>query len=213
MKIESTALATMPSRHRATLINSLAGIRQAVLVGTRSKEGRSNLAIFNSLIHIGANPPMYGLLFRPDTVRRDTLSNILATGDYTLNYVKSADYRKAHQTSAKYDEFTSEFEACGFEEERSHESDAPFVKDAVVKIRMKFEQKTDIPLNGTMLLIGSVREIIIDESLVGEDGFVSLFKADPLLCSGLDAYYRAEFIGREKYAEPGKENYSDRKQD
>jgi flavin reductase (DIM6/NTAB) family NADH-FMN oxidoreductase RutF len=213
MKIEHASFASMPSRHRATLINSLAGIKQAVLVGTSSPEGRSNLAIFNSLIHIGANPPMYGLLFRPDTVRRDTLSNILSKGEYTLNYVRSADYKKAHQTSAKYDENTSEFTACGFEEERSHESDAPFVKDAVVKIRMKFEQKTDIPLNGTILIIGSVREIIIDESLVGEDGFVSLFKADPLLCSGLDAYYRAEFIGREKYAEPGKENQTGRKQD
>lgn len=204
MKIEHASFGTMPSRHRATLINSLAGIKLAVLVGTRSPEGRSNLAIFNSLIHIGANPPMYGLLFRPDTVRRDTLSNILSTGVYTLNYVRSADYKKAHQTSAKYDESTSEFAACGFEEESSHESDAPFVKDAVVKISMKFESKTDIPLNGTILIIGSIQEIIIDDPLVGDNGFVSLFKADPLLCSGLDAYYRAEFIGREPYALPGK---------
>ncbi len=203
MKIEHASFASMPSRQRATLINSLAGIKQAVLVGTSSPEGRTNLAIFNSLIHIGANPPMYGLLFRPDTVRRDTLSNILGSGNYTLNYVRSADYKKAHQTSAKYDENTSEFQACGFEEERSHNNEAPFVKDAIVKIRMKFESRTDIPLNGTILIIGSIQEIIIDDSLVGDDGFVSLFKADPLLCSGLDAYYRAEFIGREKYAEPG----------
>ena len=74
-------------RYRATLINSLTGVRPAVLVGTRSGSGNNNLAIFNSLVHIGADPPLNGLLFRPATVERHTLNNILETGNYTLNFV------------------------------------------------------------------------------------------------------------------------------
>jgi flavin reductase (DIM6/NTAB) family NADH-FMN oxidoreductase RutF len=68
---------------RRSFVNSLAGFRQAVLVGSRSGDGTTNLAIFNSLIHLGANPALFGLITRPDVVQRDTLQNILETKEYT----------------------------------------------------------------------------------------------------------------------------------
>ena len=82
MILDSEILQAQDSRYRATLINSLAGVKQAFLIGSKSSSGHSNLAIFNSLIHIGANPPLWGFLCRPDTVKRDTLQNILETGEY-----------------------------------------------------------------------------------------------------------------------------------
>ena len=72
---------------RTKLINSLAGIRQVTLIGTKSKEGQENVAIFNSLIHLGANPPLFGFISRPHSVERDTLEKIKETGSYTLNYL------------------------------------------------------------------------------------------------------------------------------
>ena len=64
MEINKEDLENYPNRYRATLINSLSGIKTAVLVGTQSKEGVTNLAIFNSLIHIGAKPIwQYSVLF------------------------------------------------------------------------------------------------------------------------------------------------------
>jgi len=65
MRLDQNDIRNLDRRYRATLINSLAGVRPAVLVGTRSNDGRSNLAIFNSIVHIGADPALYGLLFRP----------------------------------------------------------------------------------------------------------------------------------------------------
>jgi flavin reductase (DIM6/NTAB) family NADH-FMN oxidoreductase RutF len=65
-------------------MNSLAGFRQAVLIGTRSVDEKTNLAIFNSLIHLGPNPALFGLMSRPDSVQRDILQNILETKEYTL---------------------------------------------------------------------------------------------------------------------------------
>ena len=47
-------------RFRTKLINSLAGIRQVALVGTKSSARVENLAIFNSVIHLGAHPPLMG---------------------------------------------------------------------------------------------------------------------------------------------------------
>ncbi|NDB80030.1 flavin oxidoreductase, partial [archaeon] len=73
LKIDRESIDSMDKRYRTQLINSLWGVRPAVLVSTIDKKGNSNLAIFNSLMHIGAHPPLVGLIFRPDSVDRHTL--------------------------------------------------------------------------------------------------------------------------------------------
>lgn len=188
--------------YRRAFINSLAGFRQAVLVGTKSVDGNTNLAIFNSLIHLGANPALFGLISRPGTVQRDTLQNILETKEYTLNYIRSAQYEKAHQTSARYDKGVSEFDKVGFTELYHPSCYAPFVKDAVVKIAMKFEESIPITLNGTILIAGSITQVDLDASIVGTDGFVALSATDVLISQGLDAYFVSKEIGRLPYAKP-----------
>ncbi|MBY0244686.1 MAG: flavin reductase [Sphingobacteriaceae bacterium] len=190
----------LEQRYRTTFINSLAGFRQAVLVGTKSGEGNSNLAIFNSLIHLGAHPPLFGLINRPDSVQRDTLQNILVHKEYTLNFVKTIDYKKAHQTSARYDKNVSEFDKVGFTAEFKDNCVAPFVKEAVVQIAMKFEEKIPIAINGTILIVGSIQQVTVNDKLVGEDGFVDLSAADVLISQGLDAYFSSNAIGRLPYA-------------
>lgn len=98
---------------RTKLINSLAGIRQVALIGTKSKDGQENVAIFNSLIHLGAHPPLFGFISRPHSVERDTLEKIKETGSYTLNYLNKKWMKEAHQTSARYRKDQSEFKAVG----------------------------------------------------------------------------------------------------
>lgn len=202
MIIHNNDISQFEKRYRTAFINSLAGFRQAVLVGTRSVDGFANLAIFNSLIHLGANPALFGLMSRPDTVQRDTLQNILDTKAYTLNYIQSAQYKKAHQTSARYDRGVSEFEQVDFRESYHASFHAPFVEDAVVKIAMKFEESIPIQLNGTVLVIGSVQHVEVDAAIVGSDGFVDLSAADVLISQGLDAYFVSKEIGRLAYAKP-----------
>ncbi|OYQ41963.1 flavin reductase family protein [Flavobacterium aurantiibacter] len=202
MKIDTAALEQLETRYRTAFINSLAGFRQAVLVGTKSESGTENLAIFNSVIHLGANPALLGLLSRPHTVPRDTLENMLATTFYTLNYVAATHYKAAHQTSARYDKGVSEFEQVGFTPEYHDDFYAPYVQEAVVQIGMKLETHIPIPLNGTVLLVGSIQHIRLADDLVGADGFVHLSDADVLVSQGLDAYFRASAVGRLPYAKP-----------
>ena len=139
---------------------------------------------------------------RPDSVQRDTLQNILDTKAYTLNYVQASQYKKAHQTSARYDRGVSEFEKAGFKELYHPACYAPFVEDSVVKIAMQLETTIPIPLNGTVLIIGSIQQVDVHEGLVGEDGFVDLSEAEVLISQGLDAYFTARKIGRLPYAKP-----------
>ena len=202
MIIDKNKIEQLEQRFRTTLINSLAGFRQAVLVGTQSSEGHHNLAIFNSLMHLGAHPALYGLINRPDSVQRDTLQNIISTKAYTLNYVRAADYKRAHQTSARYDKEISEFEAVGFEPAYLPSCTAPMVKNAVVSIAMQLEEIIPIAINGTILIVGSVQQIHIDEQLVEKDGFVSLSEEQVVISQGLDAYFVTSPLGRLAYAKP-----------
>ena len=60
-------LAELSSERRALLINSLPGYKPAMLVGTASAEGDTNLAIISSHFHLGSRPPLLAMILRPDT--------------------------------------------------------------------------------------------------------------------------------------------------
>lgn len=189
-------------RYRATFINSLGGFKSLVLIGTRSKSGNTNLAIFNSYFHLGANPPLFGIIVRPDSVERHTLSNILETGEFTVNHVKEDFYKQAHQTSARYPSSTSEFSACGLNEEFHSGIYAPFVKESSVKIHAQFNQKLEIEANGTIMIIAKINHVFLPDNCLLDDGFVDLENAGTITCSGLDSYHSTKKIGRLSYAKP-----------
>jgi hypothetical protein len=54
----SADINALEQRKRATFINTLAGVKQVALVGSQNQHQQTNLAIFNSVVHIGANPPL-----------------------------------------------------------------------------------------------------------------------------------------------------------
>lgn len=202
MRIDKLGIEQLEERYRTAFINSLAGFRQAVLIGTKSVDEKTNLAIFNSLIHLGANPALFGLMSRPDSVQRDTLQNIMETKEYTLNFIPASEYKKAHQTSARYAKGVSEFEQVGFTPVYHSGFRAPFVEEAVVKMAMKLEESIPITINGTILIIGSILHVDLDDAIVGDDGFVHLSSSDVLISQGLDAYFSSTEIGRLPYAKP-----------
>jgi len=204
MEINKTDILAMDTRYRAALINSLAGARQAVLIGTKDASGQTNLAIFNSIIHLGANPALYGFICRPDTVERHTLANIKSTKRYTFNFVSDAYAAKAHQTSARYNANESEFDKVGFTPLYQPHFHAPYVQEAVVQIGLQLQEILPIHLNGTIMVIGSLENIYLPDTLVGSDGFVSLHAQNILACAGLDAYYTTQLINRFAYAKPEK---------
>ena len=87
MVYHSADLESLETRFRGNLINSLGGFKSLVLIGTASRDGKENLAVFSSLFHLGANPALCGLIVRPAEPGFNTLGNIMATGKYTLNHV------------------------------------------------------------------------------------------------------------------------------
>ncbi len=186
------------SEFRRNLINSATGFKSVSLIGTANKEGETNLAIFSQIIHLGASPALVGILFRPHTVVRHTLENIIATKSFTINHIDADNYREAHHTSARWDE--SEFISCGFELSYVDGIGAPFVKGAPVQIGLKYEQKHDLTINGTHLIIGSIQYLNIADEAISEDGFIDLESLGVVTCSGLDSYHTTLKLARLSYA-------------
>lgn len=189
-------------QYRTNLINCLSGFRMAMLVGTQNQAGQTNLAIFNSTTHIGANPPLIGLIFRPDSVDRHTLSNIRATGQYTINSVPQKLVQAAHQTSARYAADQSEFEACGFEANYSELIKAPYVAESPLRYGLILREEVPIQSNGTFLIIGEVQEIWLKPEILEADGSLRPDKAQLLAVAGLDHYYVPSFLAALPYAKP-----------
>lgn len=190
----------MPDRKRATLMNYLSGFKSANLVGTTDTQHRHNLAIFNSVVHIGANPPYLGFILRPNTVERHTYDNIKATGYYTINAIHEDFYAKAHQTSAKYPKETSEFEAAGLTPEFKGDFFAPYVQESPIKLGLQFQEEIIVPCNGTILIVGKVLEVWLPAQSVAEDGHINLSAHGIITISGLDTYHRTEKLAQLPYA-------------
>ncbi|WP_026904094.1 flavin reductase family protein [Pedobacter glucosidilyticus] len=195
----------LPSRYRTTFMNSISGFKSLQMVATKSNNtGVTNIALFNSIFHIGANPPYIGMVLRPDGPEHETLKNISESGFYTLNNVKEEFYKAAHQTSARYKAGESEFAACGFQEEYLEGFDAPFVKESSVKLGLKLKEIIPVALNGTRIVIGEVQHVLVDENLILADGYVNLAATNTVTVAGLDAYHSTQLLARLSYAQPEK---------
>lgn len=205
MKISQENILVFEKLYRNAFVNSLSGFKSANLIGTISKDGKTNLAIFSSVIHVGANPPLIGLLVRPTSVPRHTYSNIKETNYFTINHINKEIFKQAHQTSARYDKNVSEFDECGLTPEYSNTIKAPYVKESKIKIGCRFVEEHLIKSNDTIFIVGEILEVIIPDNVLLNDGYVDIEKAGTIAISALDSYHETKRIARLSYAKPGKE--------
>ena len=190
---------------RINLINSCSGFKSANLIGTKSNLGIPNVAVFSSVTHLGSNPPLLGVIFRPVTdVPRNTYENIKETGQFTINHIDASIINDAHHTSAKYDKDVSEFDITGLEEEYKNGWHAPFVKNAPIQIALTYCEEYKIKANGTIQLIGEIKDLFIKSDLLEKDGFINLSKANIVAINGLDGYAVPTLKERMTYQRPKK---------
>lgn len=188
---------------RLNLINSVSGYKPANLIGSISPSGQTNLAIFSSVIHLGSNPALLGMITRPTTVERHSYQNIMDAGFYTINHVPVQQIAMAHYTSARFEESVSEFDACQFTPEFIDNHPAPFVLESPVKMGMKLLQCLPIEANGTIMIIGSVETIHLESRLIEADGSIDLELAETACISGLNSYFQAKRLAKYPYARVG----------
>ncbi len=189
--------------YRANFINCLSGYKPVSLIGTVNEAGLFNLAVFSNIVHIGADPAIIGFINRPLEAAPHTIANIKATGQYTINHINPAFVAQAHQTSAKYPDGISEFEATGLTPVIRDGCTAPFVKESTVQYALQLAEIIPLTINKTFLVTGYVTHICLQEGIVKEDGFIELDKAGSIVSAGIDGYAAVTPQTRLQYAKPG----------
>ncbi|MEQ8559888.1 MAG: flavin reductase [Cytophagales bacterium] len=189
----------MDRTYRLNLINSISGVKPANLVGTRSADGKDNLAIFSSVVHLGSNPAQLGLVMRPQNQElKDTYANIINTGVYTINHVSESFAKKAHYTSAKLKREESEFDLMKIERQFIDGFKAPFVKQSEVKIGMSLLEKIDLP-NNCIFIVGEVVLVDFPVESVNDLGQLDMSTYGGVGISGLNTYYALNKIATYPY--------------
>lgn len=197
-------IAGFDRRYRTNFINSISGFKSANLIGTVDRSGKTNLAVFSSVIHLGSDPASLGFLMRPVSAERHTYANIKETGYFTVNNIHKSIIHQAHQTSARYDKDISEFDACCLTAEITQTICAPYVLESQIKIGCKFIEEHIIQFNGTVFMAGEIMEVILTDTVLMNDGYVDIESAGTVAISGIDGYNDVKNICRFSYAKPEK---------
>jgi flavin reductase (DIM6/NTAB) family NADH-FMN oxidoreductase RutF len=196
-KTDFQALSKVP---RLNLINSCMGFKSANLIGTISKDGIYNLAIFSSVTHLGSDPALLGFILRPTTVPRHTYSNIKETNYFSINAITEPLIEKAHQTSANFAPQINEFEITDIEMEIKKDCTIPFVQNSPIQLLCKYVNDYIIQENNTIHVIASIEKIYVNEEILTTDYWIQLDKANIVAINGLDGYVKTELINRFSYA-------------
>jgi flavin reductase (DIM6/NTAB) family NADH-FMN oxidoreductase RutF len=201
MTLNSEQIKALNYIEKINLINSITGIKPANLIGTKSNNGSTNLAIFSSVVHLGSNPAYIGFVLRPETeVRRHTYENIIETEEYTINHVHQSFVEKAHYTSAKFEKDESEFEFCKLSEMYLESFSAPFVAESKLKFGLKLQEVIPIKSNNTNLVVGEIVHLIIEDKAILKNGNIDLEQIGTSGIGGLNSYYELKKINEFPYA-------------
>ncbi len=193
----------MPRRKRGRLVNSLSGFKSANLVGTTSVDGVHNLSIISSVVHLGSDPALLGMVFRPPVEPKlgsHSYWNMRETGCLTLNHVPASLTMKAHQASARFPQETDEFEALGLTPIFRCGFDAPAVEESPVRIGLERVDEWEIPQNRCRFVVAQIRWVEFPEEAMCADGYLDLEGLDVVALSSLDGYHRTQKVHRLAYA-------------
>ncbi|MEE9271562.1 MAG: flavin reductase family protein [Candidatus Krumholzibacteria bacterium] len=159
--------------------------RPIAFVSTVSGDGSVNLAPFSYFTAITSAPPT--VCFAPgrrsrDGDRKDTLSNIEATGEFVVNVVTEAIGAAMHETAGEFPADVDEFEVVGLTREPSRIVKPPRVKESPINMECRVYDIIHIggdkPTGGS-LVIGEIVLFHIEDDLY-DAGRIDIQKLNPL---------------------------------
>ena len=102
---------------------------------------------------------------------KDTLANARATGALCVNVVTEAQLEAMNRTSAEVGPDVDEFDLAGLEGLPSPRVDAPYVAGCPAVLECELRKEVELPESLNVLLVLEVVGVILDSSLVPEDGY------------------------------------------
>jgi len=169
--------------------------RPIALVSTVAPDGTANLSPFSFFNAFGANPPTVAFSASRrvrDNTTKDTLNNLVATGECVIQAVTYAMVHQVSLASTEYPPGTDEFKKSGLTPEPSDLVKPPRVKESPFQMECRLQQL--IELGGRAgsgnLAICEVLRLHIAEDII-ENGIIHPDRIDLVARMGGDYYCRA----------------------
>lgn len=158
--------------------------RPIAFVSTISADGIVNLAPFSFFTGISSKPMTIAFApsRKPGGVKKDTLANIEATGEFVVNIVTETITEAMNNTATDFPAEINEFEQAGLTELPSEIVAPPRVKESPIHMECKLVQIVHVgpeESGGGALVIGEVVRYHVNDDLI-ENGRIDTGKLQPV---------------------------------
>lgn len=164
------------------LLTAVVVPRPIAWVSTVSKDGVVNLAPHSFYTVACARPPIVQFT---SVGKKDTLRNVLATGEFVVNLSPASLLREVNNSSARFAPDQSEPEALGIEMEPSVKVAPPRVTASPVSIECTLHSTKE--LGDSTVVLGDVQVISVAEEVL-VDGHPEYKLLDPVARLGKDEW-------------------------
>ncbi|MCH1930844.1 flavin reductase family protein [Shewanella sp. A25] len=173
-------------------LNAIIAPRPIGWISSRNVAGQRNLAPYSFFNCFNYKPPIIGFA---STGWKDSVANIVETGEFVWNLTTRSLAEKMNQTSAMLPHGQDEFAFAGLTPKQGKIVKADLVAESPVHIECKLSQCIQLTAaNGdkidTWLVLGEVVAVHIDAHLLNSEGIYQTALAEPVLrAGGPSAYY------------------------
>lgn len=154
----------VPDAGAYALLNSLVVPRPIAWISTVSVDGIGNLAPHSFFSVACANPPIVSWT---SVGHKDTLANVLATGEFVVNLATLPDLDRVNATSASFDADVDECVALGIAMEPSERVAVPRVMSSPASLECTLHSTID--LGDSVLVLGDVIAVTVDKDAMDGD--------------------------------------------
>jgi len=170
--------------------------RPIAFVSTIDKNGNNNLAPYSFFNAFSSNPPI--IVFSSnrrvsDNTTKDTLQNVIDSGECVVNVVNYDIVRQMAVTSIQFDTGISEFEKAGLTPIESDLVKAARVKESPVNMECKVKEVQPLGEQGGAghLIICEVIRMHVDDAVIDDRNRIDPHKIDLMGRMGRAYYVRA----------------------
>jgi flavin reductase (DIM6/NTAB) family NADH-FMN oxidoreductase RutF len=162
-------VSVLETQEKYRLLNGGVTPRPIAWISTRSGDNIDNLAPYSFFTVASCNPPilLYTQVNQRSGLDKDTLNNLIATGECVVNIVNSTLVEKTNQTSAGLNSIESEFDFAEVESCASYQVKPRSVKDSLIRYECTLREINrvgDLPAGGSIVLL-DVKYIYVHDEL------------------------------------------------
>ena len=184
-------ISELGTQEKYRLLNGGVTPRPIAWISTRSKDGVDNLAPYSFFTVASCNPPvlLYTQVTQRSGIDKDTLQNLIETGECVINIVNSNLLEKMNATSASIEIEKSEFDHADVEHSSSCKVRPLSVKESPIRYECILREIIpigDLPAGGTIVLL-DVKSVYVRDDLY-IDGSINQALIDSVGKMGGDGY-------------------------